>query len=109
MNEIGRTLAAVLVASIIIYGLLPSETSLDITSTMYWDVWAATYLGLTWFLILRSSQEQTRRWALAQRTMSRRSRLSLLRSCLLRALQVLFLVGRTSSLLFIILISLAGL
>jgi hypothetical protein len=109
MNEIGRTLAAVLVASIIIYGLLPSETSFDITSTMYWDVWAATYLGLTWFLILRSSQEQTRRWARAHRTVPRRSRLSLLRSGLLRALQVLFLVGRTSSLLFIIVISLAGL
>jgi hypothetical protein len=113
MNEFGRTLVAALVAWLIIYVLLPSETPsdtrLDVISSMYWDVWAATYLGLTWFLILRSSQEQTRRWALAQRTMPRRSRLSLLRWGLLRALQVVFLVGRTSSLLFIILVSMWGL
>lgn len=109
LNEFGRTLAAAIVASIVVYGLLPSETGLDVMSSTYWDVWAATYLGLTWFLILRSSQEQTRQWALNQRTKRRRSGLSLIRSGLLRVLQVLFLVGRTSSLLFILLISLAGL
>jgi uncharacterized membrane protein len=109
LNEFGRTLAALLITFIIVYGLLPSGTDADITSSLYWDVWAATYLGLTWFLVLRSSPEQTRRWALDQRTAPRRSGLSLLRSGLLRALQVLFLVGRTSSLLFIIVISLFGL
>lgn len=109
LNEFGRTLAAVLVTFIVVYGLLPSETDSDLASAVYWDVWAATYLGLTWFLILRLSPEQTRRWASYQRTRPRRSRLSLLRSGLLRVLQVLFFVGRTSSLLFIVLISLVGL
>ena len=108
LNEFGRTLIAVLVTSIVAYGLLPPETDFDLTSAIYWNVWAATYLGLTWFLILRSSPEQTRRWASNQRTGSR-SGLSLLRSGLLRVLQVLFLVGRTSSLFFIVLISLVGL
>lgn len=108
LSEFGRTSVAVLVTFVIVYGLLPSETNFDLTSTTYWDIWAATYLGLTWFLILRSSPEQTRRWASAQRT-GPRSGLSLLRSGLLRVLQILFLVGRTSSLFFIVLISLWGL
>ena len=108
LNDFGRTLAALLVTSVVVYGLLPSETEPDLTSAIYWNLWAATYLGLTWFLILRSSPEQTRRWASTQRTLSR-SGFSLLRSGLLRILQVLFFVGRTSSLFFIILISLTGL
>ena len=108
LNDFGRTLAAVLVTSIIVYGLIPSETEPDLTSAIYWNLWAATYLGLTWFLILRSSPEQTRRWASKQRTLPR-SGFSLLRSGLLRVLQILFFVGRTSSLLFIVLISLTGL
>ena len=107
LSEFGRTLVAVLV-TYVVYGLLPPETDFDLSSAIYWDVWAATYLGLTWFLILRSSPEQTRRWASKQRTVPR-SGLSLLRSGLLRVLQILFLVGRTSSLFFIILISLVGL
>lgn len=108
LNDFGRTLAAVLLTSVIVYGLLPSETEPDLASAIYWNLWAATYLGLTWFLILRSSPEQTRRWASKQRNLPR-SRFSLLRSGLLRVLQILFFVGRTSSLLFIVLISLTGL
>lgn len=109
LNEFGRTLAALLVTFVIVYGLLPSDMSFDLTSAVYWDVWAATYLGLTWFLILRLSPEQTRRWASYQRSGPRRSRLSLLRSGVLRALQIFFFVGRTGSLLFIVLISMIGL
>jgi uncharacterized membrane protein len=107
LNEFGRTLLALLV-TFVVYGLLPPEMDFDLESAIYWNVWAATYLVLTWFLILRLSPEQTRRWASAQRT-APRSRLSLLRSGLLRVLQILFLVGRTSSLLFIILVSFVGL
>jgi uncharacterized membrane protein len=108
LNDFGRTLAALIVTSLIVYGLLPSDTELDLTSAIYWNIWAAMYLGLTWFLILRSSPEQTRKWASKQRTIPS-SGFSLLRSGLLRALQILFFVGRTSSLLFIVLISLTGL
>lgn len=108
LNDFGRTLAAVLLTSVIVYGLLPPETEPDLASAIYWNIWAATYLGLTWFLILRSSPEQTCRWASKQRSVSR-SGFSLLRSGLLRVLQILFFVGRTSSLLFIVLISLTGL
>ena len=108
LNDFGRTLAAVLLTSVIVYGLLPSETEPDLASAIYWNIWAATYLGLTWFLILRSSPEQTCRWASKQRSVPR-SGFSLLRSGLLRVLQILFFVGRTSSLLFIVLISLTGL
>ena len=108
LNDFGRTLAAVFVTSVIVYGLLPAETEPDLTSAIYWNIWATAYLGLTWFLILRSSPEQTRRWASNQRTLPR-SRFSLLRSALLRVLQLLFFVGRTSSLFFIVLISLTGL
>jgi uncharacterized membrane protein len=32
----------------------------------FWVLWAVTYLGLTWYLIIRSSAQQTRRWALDQ-------------------------------------------
>jgi uncharacterized membrane protein len=108
LNDFGRTLAAVLVTSVIVYGLIPSGTEPDLASAIYWNIWATTYLGLTWFLILRSSPERTRRWASKQRTLPR-SRFSLLRSGVLRVLQIVFFVGRTSSLFFIILISLTGL
>jgi len=74
----------------------------------YWVVWAITYLGLTWFLIARSSSQQTRRWALDQRRPPR-PHLSVLRSVILRILRVLFLVSRTSSLFFIVFVSLVSL
>ena len=99
LNDFGRTLAAVFVTSVIVYGLLPAETGPDLMSAIYWNIWATTYLGLTWFLILWSSPEQTRRWVSKQRALPR-SRFSLLRSALLRVLQMLFLVGRTGSLFF---------
>jgi hypothetical protein len=57
---------------------------------------------------LRRSAQQTRRWALAQR-IPPRLHLSVLRSVILRILQVLFLATRTSSLFFIIFISLVSL
>ena len=74
----------------------------------YWVVWAVTYLGLTWFLLVRSSAQQTRRWALDQR-IPPRPHLSILRSVALRILRVLFLVSRTSSLISIVLVSLVSL
>src|SRR5215213_9357766 len=74
----------------------------------YWVVWAVTYLGLTWYLVSRSSAQQTRQWALDQR-IPPRPHLSILRSVILRILRVLFLVSRTSSLFFIVLVSLLSL
>ena len=74
----------------------------------YWVVWAVTYLGLTWFLVSRSTAQQTRQWALDQR-IPPRPHLSILRSVILRILRVLFLVSRTSSLLFIVFVSLLSL
>jgi uncharacterized membrane protein len=74
----------------------------------FWVVWAVTYLGLTWFMITRSSAQQTRRWALDQRTPPR-PHLSILRSVILRILRALFLVSRTSSLFFIVFVSLVSL
>ena len=50
----------------------------------FWVLWSVTYLGLTWYLIIRSSAQQTRRWTLDQ-------------------------VSRTSSLFFIVLVSLVSL
>ncbi|HWS79522.1 MAG TPA: DUF1345 domain-containing protein [Rubrobacter sp.] len=87
------------------------KTSWDIWALRlmtYWVVWAVTYLGLTWFLLVRSSAQQTRRWALDQR-LPPRPHLSILRSVALRILRVLFLVSRTSSLFFIVLVSLVSL
>ena len=66
------------------------------------------YLVLTWLLIMRSSAQQTRQWALDQR-ISPRPHLSILRSLIVRVLQALFLVSRTSSLIFIIFVSLVSL
>jgi hypothetical protein len=74
----------------------------------YWVVWAVTYLGLTWFLVSRSSAQQTRQWALDQR-IPPRPHLSILQSVILRILRVLFLVSRTSSLFFIVFVSLLSL
>jgi uncharacterized membrane protein len=87
------------------------ETSWDIWAIRlmtYWVVWTVTYLGLTWFLLIRSSAQQTRRWALDQR-IPPRQHLSVLRSVALRILRALFLVSRTSSLFFIVLVSLVSL
>ena len=87
------------------------ETSWDIWALRlmtFWAVWAVTYLGLTWFLLIRSSAQQTRRWALDQR-IPHRQHLSVLRSVALRILRALFLVSRTSSLFFIVLVSLVSL
>ena len=75
----------------------------------FWDAWAITYLGLTWWsLIKRSSAQQTRQWALDERTPPR-PQLSILRSVILRVSQILFLVSRTSSLVFIVFVSLVSL
>ena len=74
----------------------------------YWVVWAVTYLGLTWFLVSRSSAQQTRQWALDQR-IPPRPHLSVLCSVILRVLRVLFLVSRTSSLFFVVFVSLVSL
>jgi uncharacterized membrane protein len=74
----------------------------------FWVIWAVTYWGLTWFLLIRSSAQQTRQWALDQR-IPPRPHLSLLRSVILRIVQALFLVSRTSSLSFIVFVSLVSL
>jgi len=76
--------------------------------TTYWVVWAVTYLGLTWLLVSRSTAQQTRQWALDQR-IPPRPHISILRSVILRILRVLFLVSRTSSLFFIVFVSLLSL
>ena len=73
----------------------------------FWDVWALAYLGLTWLLIMRSSAQQTRQWALDQRTPPH-PHLSILRSVILRVLRTLFLISRTSSLFFIVFVSLVS-
>jgi uncharacterized membrane protein len=112
-------LTAALTALIVVYVLRPwaiglglgLQTSWDIWSLRlmtYWVVWAVTYLGLTIFLIIRSSAQQTRLWALDQRVVPR-PHLSVLRSAILRVLRVLFLVSRASSLFFIILVSFVSL
>ena len=120
MKDSWRVLTAALAALIVVYVLrlwtiglgLGLVTFWDIWALRlitYWDVWALIYLGLTWWLlIIRSSAQQTRRWALEQRVPPR-PHLSVLRSVMVRVLQALFLVSRTSSLLFIVLISLVSL
>ena len=75
----------------------------------FWDAWAITYLGLTWWSLIKwSSAQQTRQWALDERTPPR-PQLSILRSVILRVSQILFLVSRTSSLFFIVFVSLVSL
>ena len=119
MTDFGRILIASTTALIVVYALrfwamgfdLGLETFGDIWALRlmtYWVVWAVTYLGLTWFLLIRSSAQQTRRWALDQR-IPPRPHLSILRSVTLRILRVLFFVSRTSSLIFIVFIGLVSL
>jgi hypothetical protein len=119
LRDFWRILTAALIALIIVYALrlwaigsgLWLETVWDIwvlRLVTFWNAWALVYLGLTWLLIIRSSAQQTRRWALEQRVPPR-PHLSILRSAILRVLRALFLVSRTSSLFFIIFVSLVGL
>ena len=120
MRDFGRILTAALTALIVVYALrfwamgfgLGLVTFWDIWALRlitFWDVWAITYLGLTWWLlIVQSSAQQTRRWALDQR-IPPRPHLSILRSVILRVLQALFLVSRTSSLFLIVFVSLVSL
>ncbi len=119
LTDLGRILTAALTALIVTYALrfwvmgfdLGFVTSWDLWAIRlitFWDVWVITYLGLTWLLIMRSSAQQTRRWALEQRRPPR-PHLSILRSVVLRVLQALFLVSRTSSLFFIVFVSLVSL
>jgi uncharacterized membrane protein len=56
---------------------------------------------------MRSSAQQTRQWALDQR-IPPHPHLSILRSVILRVLRALFLVSRTSSLFFIVFVSLVS-
>jgi hypothetical protein len=119
LTDFGRILTAALTALIVVVALRPWAmgfglglvTSWDIWAfrlMTYWVVWAVTYLGLTWFLIIRSSGPRTRRWALGQR-IPPRPHLSALRSVILRILRVLLLASRTSSLFFIVFVSLVSL
>ena len=117
-RDFWRVLTAALVALIVIFVLrswaigsgLGFATIWDIwilRLVTFWDIWALVYLGLTWLLIIRSSAQQTRQWALDQR-IPPRPHLSILRSVILRVLQTLFLVSRTSSLFFIVFVSLVS-
>ena len=119
MRDLGRVLVAALVALIVAYALRPWAVGLGLgfksswavwafRLMSYWVFWAVTYLGLTLLLITRSSAEQTRRWVLDQRAPPR-PHLSVLRSAILRVLRALFLVSRTSSLFFIVFVSLVSL
>ena len=119
MLDFGRILIAAVTALIVVYALRPwaiglglgLETFWDIWALRlmtYWVVWAVTYLGLTWFLLIRSSAQTTRQGALDQR-IPPRPHLSILRSVTLRILRVLFLVSRTSSLFFIVFVSMVSL
>ena len=119
LTDLGRILTAALTALIVVVALRPwamgfglgLATQWDVWAfrlMSYWVVWAVTYLGLTWFLIIRSSAPRTRRWARAQR-IPPRPQLSVPRSVILRIFRVLFLVSRTSSLFFIVFVSLVSL
>ena len=117
-RDFWRVLTAALVALIVVYVLrawaigagLGLVTFWDIwilRLVTFWDIWALVYLGLTWLLIMRSSAQQTRQWALDQRTPPH-PHLSILRSVILRVLRTLFLISRTSSLFFIVFVSLVS-
>ena len=119
LKDFSRILIAALIALIVVYVLrlwaigsgLWLVTFWDIwvlRLVTFWDAWALIYLGLTWVLITRSSAQQTRRWALDQRTPPR-PHISILRSVILRILRAVFLVSRTSSLFFIVFVSLVSL
>ncbi|MCA1716688.1 MAG: DUF1345 domain-containing protein [Actinobacteria bacterium] len=100
LGEIERTLTAVLTAAASALAL-PAGTGVEVYVAVYWDVWALTYLALTWSLIFRSSPRQTRQWARVQRRAKG--------GWLLSMAMALFLVGRTGSLLFIAIVSQMGL
>jgi hypothetical protein len=115
-RDFWRVLTAALTALIVVYalrlwvigsglGLVSSGDIWVLRLVSFWDVWALVYLGLTWLLIMRSSPQQTRQWALDQRIPPH---LSILRSVILRVLRALFLVNRTSSLFFIVFVSLVS-
>ena len=108
LKDLRRVLTAALIALIVVYVLQPWGGDVELELVTLWDAWAVSYLGLTGLLIIRSSTQQTRQWALDER-IPPRPHLSLLRSVILRVLQVLFLASRTSSLFFIVLVSLVGL
>ena len=101
LGEVGRTLTAVLTATASVVAL-PVGTDIEVYLPVYWDIWALTYLALTWFLILRSSPRQTRQWTRVQRRANRGGFLRI-------TSMVLFLVGRTVSPLFIVIVSQMGL
>ena len=114
-RDIWRVLTAALIALIFVYtlrlwvigfglGLVGFKDIWVMRLVTFWDVWALVYLVLTWLLIMRSSAQQTRQWALDQR-IAPRPHLPVLRSVILRVLRTLFLVSRTSSLFFIVFVS----
>jgi hypothetical protein len=117
-RDFWRVLTAALIALIVVYvvrlwvigaGLeqVRFEDIWVLRLVSFWDVWALVYLGLTWLLILRSSAQQTRQWALDQR-IPPHPHLSILRSVILKVLRTLFLISRTSSLFFIVFVSLVS-
>jgi len=119
LTDFWRVLTAALTALVVVFVLRPwaiglglgLENPWDVWAfrlMTYWVVWAVAYLGLTWLLIIRSSAQQTRRWALDQQVPSP-PHPSILRLVTLRILRVVFLVSRTSSLFFIIFVSLVSL
>jgi uncharacterized membrane protein len=114
-RDFWRVLTAALIALIVVYalrlwiigsglGLVSFGDIWVMRLVTFWDVWALVYLVLTWLLIMRSSAQQTRQWALDQR-IPPRPHLTVLRSVVLRVLRTLFLVSRTSSLFFIVFVS----
>jgi uncharacterized membrane protein len=117
-RDFWRVLTAALVALIVVYvlrlwiigsglGLVGFGEIWVLRLVTFWDIWALAYLGLTWLLIMLSSAQQTRQWALEQR-IPPRPHLSILRSVILRVLRTLFLISRTSSLFFIVFVSLVS-
>jgi uncharacterized membrane protein len=100
LGEVGRTLTAALIASASMFAL-PAGTGAGVYVSVYWPVWALTYLTLTWFLILFSSPRQTRQWARVQRGAKG--------GWLPSMAMALFQVGRTGGLHFIVIISQVGL
>ena len=117
-RDFWRVLTAALIAFIVVYtlrlwvigfglGMVSFGDIWVMRLVTFWDVWALVYLVITWLLIMRSSARQTRQWALDQRVPPR-PHLPLLRSVILRVLRTLFLVSRTSSLFFIVFVSLVS-
>jgi uncharacterized membrane protein len=100
LGEVGRTLTASLVATAGVL-MLPARTGIEIYWALPWNVWALTYLTLTWFVILRSSPRQTRQWARVQREAKG--------GWLPSMAMALFQVGRTGGLHFIVIVSQVGL